>query len=301
MLHLAPIVLFVHNRPDHTRQVIESLLANPLAKESNLFIYSDAAKNHETQEKVLEVRKYIHTIAGFKNVKIIERKRNFGLAENIIDGVTSIVNQYGKIIILEDDIVVSPAFLSYMNNALTCFEKEKKVWCISAWNYPLDPNPIQEDTFFWRIPHCWGWGTWDDRWQHYKRDIQWVENNFTKQDIYEISLHGVSDYWQHYVLNRRGKIKTWAIFWYLSAYKNQALTLMPKTSLIKQIGLDNSGTHCSSRDPLASDHISTEGPKHYPTEVQESQIALDAIKDFHIQHQRNVFFRLASKIKGMFF
>lgn len=299
-MQIAPIILFVYNRPDHTRQVIEALLKNSLAKDGELFIYSDAPKDQGAQTKVEEVRDYIHSIKGFKSITIIERERNFGLADNIIEGVTNTINQYGKIIVLEDDIVVSPIFLKYMNEALDHYENESKVWSISAWNYPLEPNPIKDDTFFWRIPHCWGWATWKNRWQYYTRDIEWVKNNFLRRDIYEISLHNTSSYWKHFLLNQQGKIKTWAIFWYLHAYKHNALTLMPKISYIRQIGFDDSGSNCKTNDPLASEIISSHLPSSYPKSIEENPIALQAIMDFHRKHQTPFFLRACKKLKSFF-
>lgn len=297
---LAPIVLFVYNRPLHTRQTIEALLQNPLSAESELFIYSDGAKNTVTDEKVEEVRNYIRNIKGFRKVTIIERERNLGLANNIIDGVSHIVSQYKKIIVLEDDIIVSPVFLTFMNEALEKYEHEFFVWSISGWNYPIQMQEIKEDTFFWRIPHCWGWATWESRWKFYKRDILWVSNYFNAKDIYEISLHNTSDYWKHFILNKKGKIKTWAIFWYLIAYKHQSLTLMPKNSLVFQNGLDSSGTHCVSNDPLESKYFSTILPKLYPDEIKESALALNLIKKFHQTHKRKLYQRILNKLKRFF-
>ena len=118
-LDLAPIVLFVYNRPDHTRQTVEALQKNELAVDSELFIYSDAAKNENAEQKVNEVREYIKSIDGFKKITIIEREKNWGLANSIIDGVTNIVNEYEKIIVLEDDLVTSPYFLRFMNSSLS--------------------------------------------------------------------------------------------------------------------------------------------------------------------------------------
>ena len=118
---LAPIVLFVYNRIDHTKQTLEALLENELANQSEIFIYSDAAKSRNDEIKVAEVREYIKKVSGFKKVTIIQRERNFGLASNIIDGVTNIVNEYGKIIVLEDDLITSPYFLSFMNKGLDIF------------------------------------------------------------------------------------------------------------------------------------------------------------------------------------
>ena len=134
-MNLAPIILFVYNRPSYTKLAVEALQRNTLAKDSELFIFSDAAKD-KNDIFVSEVREYIKTISGFNKISIIERENNFGLAANIIDGVTSIVNSYGKVIVLEDDIITSPYFLNYMNDALNVYENIEKVMHISAWSFP---------------------------------------------------------------------------------------------------------------------------------------------------------------------
>ena len=126
-MHVAPILLFVYNRPEHTRRCIESLLKNSLASESPLFIYADGAKDSAQQEAVNEVRNYIRTIQGFQQITLMERNENWGLARNIIDGVTTQVNQYGKVIVLEDDLVVAPYFLQFMNDALETYKDEPNI------------------------------------------------------------------------------------------------------------------------------------------------------------------------------
>ncbi len=120
----APVALFVYNRPDHTRQTIEALLANPLANQTPLHVFSDAPRNESASLAVAEVRSYIRSIAGFKSVTIIERETNFGLARSIIDGVTALSEECGRVIVMEDDLITSPHFLSYMNDALTHYENE---------------------------------------------------------------------------------------------------------------------------------------------------------------------------------
>jgi GT2 family glycosyltransferase len=125
-MNLAPILLFTYNRPSHTRQTLEALLNNKLAKESELFIFSDGYKNDNDKENVLKVRNIIHSIEGFKQVHIIENAYNFGLAKNIIEGVTQVIDKYGKMIALEDDLITSPYFLTFMNEALEKFENEEK-------------------------------------------------------------------------------------------------------------------------------------------------------------------------------
>ncbi len=151
---LAPITLFVYNRLSHTKQTINALKKNKLAEQSELIIFSDSFKNSDDKKKVNQVREYIRSIKGFKGVEIIERPDNFGLANSIIDGVTRVVNQYGKVIVLEDDLVTSSFFLEYMNNALLCYEDDPQVISIHGYNYPISDLP---EIFFIKGADCWGW------------------------------------------------------------------------------------------------------------------------------------------------
>lgn len=245
MDNLAPIILFVYNRPDHTKQTIEALQKNELAKESELFIYSDEAKNEEAQERVDEVRAYINGVQGFKKVTIVKREKNWGLADSIIDGVTKIVNEYGKIIVLEDDLVTSPYFLRFMNESLDFYEKEEKVWHISGWNYPIKTNGL-EDVFLWRVMNCWGWATWSSRWEHFEKNVHKSIIEFSKNDIKQFNLDGNEDFWGQVLANKEHKINTWAIFWYATIFKKDALCLNPVQTFVENIGHDGSGIHCTN-------------------------------------------------------
>jgi len=178
----APIVLFTYNRPWHTRRTIEALQKNHLASESVIFIFSDGPKTEEDEPKVEEVRKFLKTIQGFKQIEIIEREKNWGLAKNIIDGVTKVVNEYGKVIVLEDDIVTSPSFLKFMNEALNRFEDKEKVMHISGYMYPIKTEGLP-DTFFIKPTSCWGWATWKRAWKFFERNPQKQINSLTKDQI----------------------------------------------------------------------------------------------------------------------
>lgn len=157
MINVTPIILFVYNRLWHTKQTVEALQKNDLASESELFIFSDGPKPG-AEEKVKEVREYLKTITGFRKVTIIERDTNWGLANNIIDGVTKIVNEYGKVIVLEDDLVTSPGFLTYMNEGLKIYADEEQVASIHGYIYPLKHPERLPETFFIRGADCWGGG-----------------------------------------------------------------------------------------------------------------------------------------------
>ncbi len=268
MKNLAPIVLFVYNRPWHTRQTIEALQKNELAKDSELFIFSDAPKNKEAEEKVKKIREYIKTIDGFKKITIIERDKNWGLAANIIDGVTEIVNKYGKIIVLEDDLVTSPYFLKFMNEALEFYKNEEKVWHISGYVYPIN-NQGLDDTYFIKPTSCWGWATWARVWKHYKKDSDYYLKVFNKKMIKDFNLNNSYDYFNQIKQNKSGKLNTWAIFWYASVYLQSGLSLHPKESFVQNIGHDGKGIHCG-KTSIFDVELTKKYPIKFTTNIKEN-------------------------------
>ena len=295
--NLAPIVLFVYNRPNHLRQTVQSLQKNKLVKASELFIYSDAPKNEQAVKYVNEVRDYIKTINGFKNVTIIERKKNWGLANNIIDGVTTIVCKYGTIIMLEDDLVLSPYYLMYMNKALDYYREKKKVWHISGWNLPIDRTGLP-DTFLVRVMNCsGGWATWSDRWQYFERNFSKIVSGFSKEDIYHFNLEGSKKFWKQVKDNINGNLSTWAIFWYATIFKNQGLCLNPSHSYVKNIGHDCSGIHCLDGDYKDNLSISQKPSITFVEKIEESSLAVEKIIDFYNSNKKSLLVRTIKKLK----
>jgi len=241
---LAPIALFVYKRPWHTRQTVEALKKNELAKESELFIFSDGPKSEADKEKVFEVREYVKTIGGFKSVVTIEREQNLGLAQSIIKGVTEIVNKYGRIIVLEDDMVSSLYFLKFMNEALEFYKDEEKVISIHGYIYPVKPS--LPETFFLRGADCWGWATWKRGWDLFEEDGTKLFHELKKKKLVkEFDINGAYPYSKMLKNQIKGKNDSWAVRWYASAFLQDKLTLYPGNSLIYNTGLDASGTHCS--------------------------------------------------------
>ena len=274
----APIALFVYDRPCHTSKVLESLIKNDLAEESRLFIYSDGPRNGISSEKVEEVRRISHSIKGFKSVKIEERDVNWGLADNIISGTTDIIGEFQKIIVLEDDIVTSPFFLKYMNDALSRYEERKKVMHICGYNYPISAARLPE-TFFWRVMHCWGWATWNDRWNFFERDPEDLYGKFSEEEIWRFNLDGSYNYWKQVEDNLSGALKTWAIFWYAAIFKKKGFCLHPTKSLVENIGLDGSGTNCLKTKRLKT-VPSLSKIRVFPKILSENRIAVERIKEF---------------------
>lgn len=241
---LAPIVLFVYNRPQHTRRTVEALRANILAKESDLIVYSDAPRMKDHVGRVSEVRDYVRQIEGFRSVTVIERHTNFGLARSIIDGVTEIVDKYGRVIVLEDDLVTSPSFLEYMNDALEKYSREEQVMQVSGYMFPVDIRTAQE-TFLLPLTTSWGWATWQRAWRHFDptgQGYEEVRKSGAKRNAFD--LGGAYPYFRMLESQMRGEIDSWAIRWWLSVFRREGLVLYPRKSLVENIGFDGSGTHC---------------------------------------------------------
>ncbi|URA10851.1 glycosyltransferase [Thermospira aquatica] len=241
---LAPIVLFVYKRLWHTQQVVEALLRNPEAKETDLFIYSDGPKAG-AEEEVQKLREYLRSIRGFKSINIVERETNWGLAKNIIDGVTNVVNKYSKVIVIEDDIVVSPGFLRYMNEALQLYENSEKVAGIAGYMYPIKKWQDLPKTFFLRKMDCWGWGTWKRAWELYHPDAGSLYAELMKRkDKKRFDWGSFFPYYSRMLVHQKeGKISTWDIQWYATVFLHDMFFLYPRQSLVQNIGFDESGTH----------------------------------------------------------
>lgn len=244
---LAPIVLFVYNRLDHTKKTVDALKKNLLADKSTLYIYSDGPKNQQTDQPIKILRKYLHTIDGFKNIYIIEREKNYGLAESIIDGVSTTIKKYKKVIVLEDDLVTSPFFLQYMNNALDKYKNEPNVYSITGYSYSDQDESIKDDTYFLPLTSSWSWATWDNRWEIFSRDAIQLKACLNNRDCKRDFNFNNSYPFDKLAKNQfQKKSNSWAIYWYFSVFRQKGLTLYPKIKLVKNIGHDGSGTHCNT-------------------------------------------------------
>jgi FkbM family methyltransferase len=259
---LAPVVLFVYNRPWHTRQTLEALHANPLSDQSELIIFLDGPKSDASPielEKIHEVRAIVQEKSWCKSVKLIKSETNLGLAHSIISGVTEIVNQYGKIIVLEDDVFTSPGFLKYMNEALDLYEKEEQVMHISGYMFPVKGK--LPPTFFYNTASCWGWATWRNRWIHLRDDAQTLFREiYHAHRLKEFNLDNTADFGKQLQDNISGSKETWAIKWYASFFLKNGLALHPYPSLTNNIGHDRTGQHCASSSVFQWDELAHEIP-----------------------------------------
>lgn len=244
MIKAAPIVLFCYNRLNHLKKTVNSLKKNKLSEFSELIIYSDGPKNDDDEIKIKTLRKYLRKIKGFKQIKIIEQTRNQGLSKNIIDGLNEIFSKYSSAIILEDDLILSSNFLEYMNDALQLYKNNRKIISIHAYSYPIKFQKKDPDYFFLKGADCWGWGAWSRSWKLFNKNGQLLKKKLVKKKLVkQFNFNNSFNYMKMLEDQIGGKNNSWAIRWYASAFLKNKLTLYPKNSFVKNIGVDGSGTH----------------------------------------------------------
>lgn len=253
---LAPIIIFVYNRPEHTVKTIESLSKNYMAKESEVYIFSDSAKNDNSVSTVMLVREYIDSLqykSYFKSVHIEKNLSNKGLANSVIQGVSDIIKKFGKVIVVEDDLVSNINFISFMNGALDYYCNDNRIWSISGYNLPIIiPQDYKEDVYLSYRGCSWGWATWVDRWE--KVDWNVVDyKEFKKSKKLRSKINrGGRDMANMLDMQMEGKIDSWAIRWCYCQSKLDMFTVYPVVTKIKNIGLDGSGTHGGITDHFES-------------------------------------------------
>lgn len=276
-MKFAPIALFTYARPEHTRRTVQALLANANAVNHDLIVFSDGPQSAGQQHKVSEVRAYLTKITGFRSVTIYERDKNLGLSRSIIDGVGQVLSKYDRIIVLEDDIVTSPNFLSYMNNALDKYEKDERVISIHGYIYPVKLLP---ETFFLRGADCWGWATWKRGWNLFNSDGEVLLNQLRRSGLIDLFDYN-GGYQFSEMLNEqvKGLNDSWAIRWYASAFLANKLTLYPGRSLVCNIGNDGSGVHCPENS-IFDIELSSEPIELNDIDIVESVAGREILEQF---------------------
>lgn len=299
---LAPIVLFTYNRAGHTRNLIESLLKNEESASSHLHIYCDGPKDDADAQAVAAVRDFVHSIQGFAQVEIVESEENRGLANSVIAGVTDVVNRYGKVIVLEDDLVVAPYFLKFMNDALRVYADEPRVGHIQACDFTQ--NVSLPPTFLIKWTGSWGWATWQRAWKLF--------NPNGAQLLKQLEDRGLTrtfDFNGNYPFTRMlrrqiaGQNNSWAIRWNATLFLNNILSLNVGRSLVNNNGFDGTGTNCGGGDLYQSNLWLEPLPV---VKIQPIEENMDARKIFvRYYHRTNgfwakVFRRLRRTLKGDF-
>lgn len=276
---LAPIALFAYRRPDHLAKTVAALRANQEAKESILYVFSDAAKDVASAKDVDAVRAELQNIGGFAQVHLIFHEQNLGLAENITRGVSAVLSQHDSVIVVEDDVVVSAYFLLFMNEALALYADEKRVGSISGYCYPL--SGVSAETFFIRGADCWGWATWRDRWRYYNPDGRTLLAELTERNLEQsFDFDGAMGYTQMLKDQIEGKNDSWAVRWHASCFLRDLLILYPGRTLVCNIGNDGSGTHATMSDESYTSALSARPIVLARIPIEQNATARAAILDF---------------------
>jgi Glycosyl transferase family 2 len=294
---LTPVALFAYNRPDHLKRTINSLRTNPLAARTPLVVFSDAPNRSEHADGVQAVRTYLSSVTGFKSVRVVERARNFGLAASVIDGVTTLCSEWGRVIAVEDDLVLAPGFLSFMNGALDCYEKSEKVMQVSGYMFPVKHPERLPEIFFTRLPTSWGWATWDRSWSTFNDDAAalWAAIKRSGRGA-DFDVNGSYDYLDMLRMQAQGKFDSWAIRWYASMFLAHGQCVRPARSLVHNAGFDNTGVHCGD-STLFDVELTDLAPDQWPDKVEECRVAIDSMEEFFLSFRPSWVKRIAHVLR----
>lgn len=286
----APVILFAYNRPDLAKQTLQSLSENLLANETELFIFADGPKLNCTDKelkKIINVRQVIREKKWCGEVTIIESEFNKGLAKSVIDGVSEIISRFGNVIVVEDDILLSPYFLTFMNDALQTYQNDDKVLSIGSWNYFADPEKIKNETFFFRFPDSIAWATFSRSWKLFEENSEKLLSDLKISDKLNNFNAGLKFPYFSNMLQAHieGKISSWAIRWTAIAILYDKLTLFPTVSLSKHIGFSEDATHEKNvKDYNESIILCEKKVEVVSKKAEENSIALNEWKKFYLNN-----------------
>ena len=287
---LSPVALFVYRRPVHLRRTLEKLRANPEASQTELFVFCDNARDASAADGVDAVRTLVQGDLGFAATHIFLRDSNYGLARNITEGVSQVLGIRETVIVVEDDISVSPFFLRFMNDALDCYKNNPIVGSISGYCYPVrDPVP---ETYFIRGADCWGWATWRDRWSAYNPDGSALLRELKARNLRDVfDFDGAMGFAQMLEEQIAGLNDSWAVRWHASCFLRGMLILYPGRALAHNIGQDGTGTHSRAQDDALHVALSSSPVTVGGIAVEENALAREAICRFFRKSPRSLVVR----------
>lgn len=278
---LAPIALFAYKRPAHVERALRTVLANPEAQASPLYIFCDGPRADADKAEVDQTRRTIRAIAP-RHAALIERTDNLGLAKSIIDGVSLLTEEHGRVIVVEDDLVLSPYALRYFNDALERYRDEERVMHVSGYMFPVEAE--LPEAFFYREATCWGWATWRRAWKKFDSDGARIRDYLRAHGMdHEFNVRGSMGFTQMLEQQIEGKINSWAIRWYGSMRIAGGLALHPRASLVSNVGFDGTGEHCSETS-LFDVRISEQPVRSFPGVVEESEAAVNSMIAYRRKH-----------------
>lgn len=304
----APIAVFVHRRPQHTLRCLQSLAANPEFLASPLYFFCDGAREPGDAAAVEEVRRFARGLPH-PHKAVIEAPGNRGLAASVIAGVSQVVQAHGRVIVVEDDLVLAPTFLAFMNRALDHYAQDPRVMQVSGHMYPVDTadsaDPADpghgQDAVFLPMASSWGWATWARAWQHFDPDMGGFEALATQPALRRrFDVDGAYPYFSILKRQRAGRADSWFIRWYLSVFLQGGLTLYPRQSLVRNKGFDGTGVHCGTGgSPYdATDELPRQIPTRLPQPGPADAVALARVQAF-LAAKNTVWQRARRRLHGL--
>ena len=305
---LAPVIVFAYNRPDHLSQTLTALAANTYADETTLFIFCDGPKNDASEKQIaaiIETRSVAASKQWCKEVHVVPSDKNKGLADSIISGVTQVISEYGKAIILEDDLITSRFFLKYMNEALNYYDSRKSVFSISA-NRPsmsrdLIPAYYRYDVFVSLRPFSTGWATWEDRWSQVDWTLDYLNGHMAHPEQMAAFNRGGEDLTNMLLDQKNGKIDSWAIRFAYAHFFNHAIAILPCIPYVDNIGFDGTGTHSGTDSALYRNNVDNapENP-HFLNVLYEDRFIINAFSNVYCSKKRPLLQRICNTIARLF-
>jgi hypothetical protein len=297
---LAPVVIFSYNRPLHLRETITALKGNLLAPQTDLIIFTDGPADDKAEEQVREVRLISHQVEGFHSKRIINQSHHLGLFASITSGINLLMNSYDQLIVLEDDMITSKYFLTFMNEALLMYKDDNRVAGISGYAYPVSTR--LPATYFIRGADCWGWATWRRSWHMFEPNASLLLKKLKFNQLSKtFDYDGFRPRTKLLTDRSQGRNQSWAICWDASHFIRNNLTLYPNISLIRNIGTDGSGTH-SHKSSRYDVNVANKPVTVTKEKLLENTAALQALVAFYktnnLSHQSiNISRKIINKLR----
>lgn len=304
-----PLAVFTYNRPRHARQLFQSLLNCARLEECAVYTFCDGARECEHAASVLASRQVVREFAArLNNARVIEREKNMGVDHSIVEGVSELCTQYGRVIVLEDDLILHPAFLDFMLQSLDRYSEDERVAQIAGFTFPIE-MPHTPDSFFLPLTNSWGWATWKRAWDLFCWDTgpALAELGANSHLCARFDLDGAYPYYEMLRSTERDKTDIWDIRWYWQTFSADKLTLYPRQSLVWQNGFSEDATHTKVAWPAGMqaplDLFLKEQRDHlisFPLAVQADQSALQSLKRFlRRQPSHSLLSRLGRTLKRL--
>ena len=296
---LAPIALFAFNRPQHLARTVASLAANDLASESDLWVFCDGPRRAQDEVTIGEVREIAASITGFASVRVVARTENAGLAASMMSGVTRLCSEAGRVIVVEDDLALSPHFLRFLNDGLERHADEPRVMQVCGFMFPVEAPGRLPESFFLRQTTSWGWATWARAWKQLRTDpVALLDEIEMAGSRKAFDLNGAYPYCRLLEAHARGAVNSWAVLWYASVFLGGGLCLWPRRTFVQNDGFDGSGTH-GDRHRVASVPLWENSQVEFPATVSAHPDAQLQIERYLRQQRGGFAARVAVRLRSL--